>query len=200
MKTMIFLNTKLLGLVILIMVAGTALGQKTYLTIYQSDNMEDQITYPPGTPYELLDEDGKVLVTDKSEAGTYMIEGPSTLVIQPTYKQGEDRFELTEGKLKINLTADFGKGEKSSYRYHSNGVTAEKTLTDSEKYEGLQNVKLELSNGIVFTYIDGTAKATLDGEDLRIDYKYIIYSKLGVAKVSFNPDNGVLYWVFEPQG
>ncbi len=200
MKQIAKLYIKLLmPLALAIVVSNSATAQKTYLTIFESDKKEDQISYPPGTSYKLMNSEDEVILTEESEAGTYKITEPSTLIVSPTYKEEKDRFELTEGSIQINLTKYFFKNEKSGYSYHSNGVTADKTLTYSEKNPDMQNVKLELSNGIIFKYTDGVANATLNNEELRIDGKYLVYSKLGVAKISFNPKNGVLYWVFEPK-
>ena len=189
----------LMPLALAIVVSNSATAQKTYLTIFESDKKEDQISYPPGTAFELMNAEEEVILTEESEAGTYKITEPSTLIVSPTYKEETDRFELSEGSIQINLTKHFFKNEKIGYSYHSNGVTADKTLTYSEKNPNMQNVKLELSNGIIFKYTDGYATATLNNEELRIEGKYLVYSELGVAKISFNPKNGVLYWVFEPK-
>lgn len=184
-------------IVIMSMATLNLLAQKTYLTIYQTGQTEDQISYPPGTPFELRDENDTLLFSDTSKAGSFEINKPVILVVRPYYKDTMDRFELSNGSLSLHKSPKYA--AKTNEIYHSNGVTAKKTLTDSFKYEGKSNVKMELSNGIIFTYIDGVAEATLNGDKLWIENQYLIYSELGVAKISFNPSNGVLYWVFEPR-
>lgn len=55
----------------------------------------------------------------------------------------------------------------------------------------------KLSNGIEFSYVDGKYNATLNNKYLDIKGKYVIDSKLGILKISFNPNNGETWWVFE---
>ena len=58
-------------------------------------------------------------------------------------------------------------------------------------------MEFEISNGITFTYKDGEYTSTLNDKKLEIDGKYVIESKLGTLKISFNPRNGETWWVFE---
>tara|TARA_R110000737_G_scaffold352368_1_gene398131 strand:+ start:185 stop:406 length:222 start_codon:yes stop_codon:yes gene_type:complete len=70
---------------------------------------------------------------------------------------------------------------------------------DSKTRKGEKNARLEFSNGIIFNYDDGKFNATLDGDYLDINGKYLIQSYLGVIKLSYSPKSGEIWWVFEPK-
>ena len=196
-------------LVTLSLLLSTAIlqAQNGFLTIFPEDDLTTQVMFPPGTPFELKTKEGEIVFTDKSELGTFKIEGDHVLTVYPTWKNTTDVFQLTTGgRLELrpplrmsSYNKDKDKHKDSGWGSFSNGVTVEKILSPSEKFEGKQNVELRFSNGVVFTYKDGTYYAKLNGESLEIKSKYLIYSDLGIHKVSFNPSNGKVYWVFEPQ-
>lgn len=80
---------------------------------------------------------------------------------------------------------------------HSSTISATKTVTHSKVKKGRKNLVLKFTNGIKFSYIDGKTGATLNGKDIYVKGKYLVYSKLGVVKISFNPKNGETWWVFD---
>ena len=195
-------NMKTLCITLLMLCGMILHAQRTYLIIRPGEDISEQIMYPPGTPFELRNANNDLISTNENYDGVFKITKPYTLTVFPTYKDGSDVFELTEGSIEVALTRDFFHKTKSTQkevRSFSNGVTVSKTITPSETVSGEKNLILEFSNGIVFRYTDGNAIATLDNETLKIKNKYLIYSDLGVAKVSFNPRNGVLWWIFEPK-
>ncbi len=77
------------------------------------------------------------------------------------------------------------------------GVTLVKELIPSKNLKGKYNLNLKLSNGITFEYEDGKYAAKLNGEYVNIEGKYIVETKIGTLKFSFNPNNGVVWWYFE---
>lgn len=179
-------------------------AQDSFLTVINPSEWNSELMYPPGTKFELKDKAGKVLVSDKSPRGTYDVEAPATLTVNPSWRDKPDVFYLNSGSLKlrepIRISAEKGSTKKQNKSSFNHGVSVQKELFPSENYFGLKNVKLTFSNGVVFTYTDGKYKATLEGENLEIKGKYLVYSKLGVHKFSFNPSSGIVYWVFEPAG
>lgn len=196
---------KTLVTISLILSALLSQAQNGFLTIYPNEDLTTQVMFPPGTPFELKTADGLLVFSDKSELGSFEIQGKHVLTVYPTWKETTDVFQLdTGGRLllrpPLTVSYDKDKDRDTGWSSFSNGITVEKTLIPSEKFEGKQNVELTFSNGVVFTYYDGNYKATLNGKSLRIESKYLIYSELGVHKLSFNPSNGKVYWVFEPAG
>lgn len=121
--------------------------------------------------------------------------------IFPTYKTETDIYVLEKGSLEIIERDNFShpKKEKSSVEKtnHSNSIAATKTVTDSKIKKGRKNLVLKFTNGIEFSYIDGKTSATLNGKEIYIEGNYLVYCKLGVAKISFNPKNGETWWVFD---
>lgn len=192
MKTIITLSLLLSALI--------CQAQDNYLTIYKSDSPYDQISYPPNTRFELKDQTGKVVFTQNSKEAEFLIDKTYELTLYPSYKEESDTYTLRSGKLSLNPAHRLRVTQSASnWNYSSHGVTVEKTLYPSKNNYGLQNLKLEFSNGVTFSYTDGNYSATLAGKELEIKGKYLIYSTLGVHKVSFNPQNGKVYWVFEPR-
>ncbi len=190
---------KTLGLIIAMLTALCGFSQKTYLSIYETDARDNVIMYPPGTPFELRDAENNLIFTEKNYEGEFKIKGEYTLSVSPSWKVEKDIFRLTEGSIVVELTEDYYKYEQNKSYGTSHGITVNKTLIESSLNPGMKNVKLSFSNGIVFTYTDGKAKATLNGKALKIKYKYMIYSDTGITKLSFNPKTGVVWWVFEPK-
>lgn len=191
MKTLITLS--------LFLAALTIQAQDNFLTIINPDQWDSELMYPPYTKFELRNEAYEVVFSDKSPKGTFKIDGNYTLRVFPSWRENADVFKLKSGRLELREPIRVRSTEnRSSKGYRSHGVSVEKELSPSQSHYGLQNVKLTFSNGVIFTYTDGDYKATLDGKILEISSKYLIYSKLGIHKVSYNPSSGKVYWVFEP--
>ena len=174
-------------------------AQKTYLAIYSDASESGVIMYPPGTAFELYDRDENLVLNQDSFEGEFSIEEAHTLYVSPSWKEEQDVFKLENARIEVLLTKDYQRSEIKHSPITSHGVTVTKSLTDSTVNPKEKNVRLEFSNGIIFTYSDGIAKATLNGNSLEIEHKYLVYSELGVAKISYNPKNGVTWWVFEPK-
>lgn len=174
-------------------------AQATYLKITTNDKSLDQIMYPPGTNFELKTKEGYIIFKNSESSGIVEIKEKHALYVYPSWKNDPDVFVINEGKVEKVLTKTYSWSHENNEPTSNSGVTAEKELTDSKVNEGKKNLKFTLSNGIVFKYVDGEYEATLNGNKLKTRGKYLIYSKLGVLKLSFNPNNGVVWWIFEKQ-
>lgn len=196
---------KKLVIILSLLLSGIAFAQPTYLMIFENDEDLSRITYPPGTSYELRNEEGDLIFNETNYSGDFKISKPHTLTIYPNWKDDPDVYELTQGKLVIAKTEKFFDDHKSEDKktksvYQSYGVTLdEKFLSDSETLEGQKNVRLIFSDEVVFDYIDGEARAYQNGKKLNIVGKYLVYSDNGVHKISFNSRTGTTYWVFDPE-
>lgn len=191
MKTLITLS--------LLLTAFMAQAQDNFLTVINPDEWDSELMYPPFTKFELRNEANELVFSDQSANRTFKIDGNYTLKVYPSWRENADVFKLKSGRLELRDAIRVKSNPKKKYKgYSSHGITVEKELSPSQKHYGLQNVKLTFSDGVVFTYTDGDYMATLNGKQLEISDKYLIYSILGIHKVSYNPSNGKVYWVFEP--
>ncbi|WP_412560369.1 hypothetical protein [Winogradskyella sp. MIT101101] len=189
-------------LIILAMFLCTALisySQRTFLKITQSENAIDVIVYPPGTKFELKTKEGYIVFKNSDDPGTLDIDDEYTLYVYPSWKDAVDVFKLTEGKVEKVLTSTYTDDENNSQSTENNDVTAHFTVSDSKEREGKKNLNFKLSNGITFIYEDDKYRAYLNEEDnyIRIKGTYVIETELGTLKLSFNPSNGVVWWVFD---
>lgn len=190
----------LLTTVVVLIINTVIYAQPIYLKVTKSNHQLDYIMYPPGTAFKLLDNKGQTILTEASAPTKFVIKDNNyKLIVSPNYKNENDIYNLSEGKVEILATKDYGQSNSTSHirKGLKNEITAKKELTESTQMRGQKNLKFELSNGITFKYIDGKYSAMLEDEDLIIKGKYLIYSDIGVLKLSFNPSNGVLWWVFE---
>ncbi|MGB3606690.1 hypothetical protein, partial [Psychroserpens sp.] len=131
----------------------------------------------------------------------------------PSYKSEKDVYNLNEGKIELIATSYQWKAAKdpkrnqsydySSYAYDeddfTDGLSMMKTMTISEENPKTYNATFTFNNGIVALYQDEKMTATLENEPLKIEGHYLISSKYGLIKLSFNPNNGETWWVFEPK-
>lgn len=180
---------------ILVMFTCLLNAQQTYLKITFSN--QKSLSYPPKTKFELVNNQGDTILTENQKPQKKLVDKDYILTIYPTYKQKTDVIKLSNSQVELveittMNTNHFGK-------WSSNGVEGKYTVSDSMKQNGKKNVVLTFSNGIVFTYTDGDVKAKLNNTELVIKGNYVIYSEIGIAKVSFSPKNGETWWVFEPK-
>lgn len=171
---------------------------------------EQSIAYPPGTSYKVY-RASMELIPNEVEEGPLVLDGTFELLVYPTYRKDRpDQYNFKDQQVKIYTgTEEFITPEakmemakqqpsKSVKPKVTPVLTGKKELTRSTLYPERYNLKFELSNGISFFYQDGKYSAHLDGKDLTIAGKYVIETKLGTAKLSFNPRTAELWWVFEP--
>lgn len=188
MKTIVF--TLVFG-----MYAMFSNAQNTYLKITSIDTTT--ISYPPHTSFELKNELGYIVFKNNHTPSIFLIDKPHVLTVFPSYKVGKDVYHLTDGKLELAEIRDYE--SRGTYDYVSNGVIANFIVSDSKKIKGSKNIVFTLSNGIIFNYTDGKYYAYLHNEEnfLNIEGKYLVESDYGILKISFNPKNGEVWWVFD---
>lgn len=190
---------QLLILTVFLSTALISYSQRTFLKITQSENANDVVMYPPGTKFELKTKEGYIVFKNSDDPGTLNIDDEYTLYVYPSWKDDVDVFKLTEGKVEKVLTSTYIEDENTSRSIESNGVTAHFTVSDSKERKGKKNLEFKLSNGITFIYEDDKYRAYLNEEHnyIRIKGTYVIETELGTLKLSFNPSNGMVWWIFE---
>ncbi len=204
--------------------AATA-GSIVTFVINDLDTDEEQVlVYPGGTTYEVLDKQGQPYEPSKADGGAKFYDpGKYTLVVYPSYRPKKgDRIQIKGDRLrvfetpgdakrygyaknwqesKITLNHDDGKQYVSrpygiERKYKTEAKLEKKIVVASEKSPGQYNLKMYFKNGLQFHYIDGKATAMLNGKPQIVEGKYIVHTDLGTAKISFNPEDGQVYWVF----
>ncbi|WP_422107952.1 hypothetical protein [Winogradskyella sp.] len=189
-----------INLLLIAFITCATYAQKTYLKVTKSNDAYDYELYPPGTKFELKNKHGYIIFKNSDDPGSIEITEKHTLYVYPSWKDEPTIYKLTEGRVEKLLTHRFTDSNTNidATSASSNGVTATSKVTESETIEGQKNLEFTLSNGITFAYTDGIYSATLGEKILSIKYKYLVYSDLGVLKLSFNATTGKVWWVFEP--
>lgn len=196
------MKTILTALIILMSFVNQQINaQNKILKINFGEDENQWMMYPPNTKFNLIDNNLITVFSEKDDYGVFDISKKYRLEIFPKYKSDSDVYILEKGSIEI-IEKDYvvhKKKEKKTIQKieHSKVIAATKTITDSKVKKGRKNLILKFTNGIEFTYTDGKIGATLNGKDIYVEGKYLVYSKLGVAKISFNPKNGETWWVFE---
>ncbi|WP_435415800.1 hypothetical protein [Polaribacter aestuariivivens] len=174
-------------------------SQNKVLKVNFGEGKNQWIMYPPNTKFSLKNKMNTIVFSDKNSFGKFSINEIYTLEIFPPYRNESDIYTLDSGSIELIEKDNFISEEKKykKKKNHSNAIAAEKIITTSKTNPNRKNLTLKFTNGIEFSYTDGKVRANLDGKDLYVENKYVIYSKLGIAKISFNPKNGETWWVFE---
>ncbi|WP_143473241.1 hypothetical protein [Flavilitoribacter nigricans] len=177
-------------------------------------NAEQTIYFPGGTTFQVTNGSRQTLEPQISTPGAFVYEGDLILQVFPSYRPEQAQvFDLEQKRLRIFTSDEAARAAGFAYeakrRNNASGITdaygryigevkAKTELTPSAKVPGTYHLRLTFSNGLVFTYEDGTVGAQLEGEALPVKSKYIIRTKLGTAKVSFDPEDGEVWYVFDP--
>ncbi len=183
--------------------------EHTYLRIIIDENTD--VSYPPGSGFVLQDAKGKIVLTyaELEELGEYNITEQLTLYVFVTYKKEPDVYKLTEGTLYAIKQSDtkflkksYENGEAKNYIYDRQHFTKGLEIMQSRffGFDGeTYNASIEFNNGVIFLYRDGKAVAWSEGKLLNIEGKYLISTDDGIIKLSYNPINKQIYYVFEPK-
>lgn len=188
--------TRLFTFFVLLFAFTTLNAQKTYVKITKDNHVS---YYPPGTQFELKNPHGYIILKYSETPRVQEIDGEYKLILSPNWKKGKEVIKLSKGdKVELALTSSFGSTEdQQNILLNTLGIKVQKEVTDSKKYKGKKNLRLELDNGILFVYEDGEYYAKLDNKYIDIRNKYVIKTKKGTLRVSFNPNTGKVWWVFE---
>lgn len=222
MRTIFF---TIIGIVCAVSTVVANENEHRYLKIKLADKTE--ISYPPGIGFIAEDQSGKTILNAKflNEMDEFIVKTSITLWVFTTWNDEPDTYELTDGKLIMetsnyvyNKDYDFGAFKKrkkntphkkeikdenrpdenyGARRGASKGVyTIKERFFDYDTDKGY-DVSLEFNNGVIFYYRDGKAEAWQNGKTLKIENKYLIYTELGILKLSYNPKNKEIWYVFE---
>ncbi|WP_378172732.1 hypothetical protein [Aquimarina sp. SS2-1] len=184
--------------------AALTLNDHYYLQIVLNDGTN--VSYPPGTGFLLENKNGNNILNPSKliELRSYKINNENTLYVFPTYKTTPDVYDITEGTLYMKLAEYIDKKTTNQNRVKdkvknisSNNVSLLKKRFFDYSDENGYDTSIEFSNDVIFYFRDGKAEAWQQGETLKIEGKYIIYSKLGIIKLSYNPFNKEIWYVFE---
>lgn len=187
------------------------------LRIRLTQEQPQDVSYPPGTEFFLMDSQGEVILADGDLKGEYTVPSDGILLVGPPYKDGYDRFTLRAGDL-LSFP-DSNHGEKDYGRIARAPAKSKKPggyLSDTGAYSGPvkitrkeffparasgnQNVLLVFNNGVVFRYFDGEARAWENGDEIAVEGSYLVYASAATLKISYNPENGEIWYVAEPKG
>ncbi len=183
--------------IIVLFVTINTNAQKTYVKITKG---EEVMYYPPGTQFELKNQHGYIILKYSQTPRVEKIEGDCKIILHVSWRNEPEIIELSKGdEVELEATQNFGKVKRNPKEIYinQNEIVAHKKLTDSKKFEGKKNLSFELSNGIKFKYEDGKYYAQYRRDTVEIKGKYVIPTKIGTLKLSFNPNNGVVWWIFE---
>ncbi len=111
------------------------------------------------------------------------------------------RFKKGQNSIRSNKDEDYvtsKKGKTSgAWKGTSNGLVMTQTrFFDYDNKTGY-DTSIEFNNDVVFYYRDGKAEAWQYGKSLKMEGKYLIYTNLGIIKLSYNPQNKEIWYVFE---
>lgn len=185
-------------------------AQTKYLKITLSEEDQEQVNFPPGTKFELTNDEGVIVYDSESslKKDSYEIEGEHKLVVYPSWKKKTDVFYINAGKIELiasswkkksNSKTALNKKKKRRYdrNKYSGGLSMKKTLTPSDQLANRYNATFTFSNGIVATYTDGELVAFQGDKKLKVDNKYFIYTDSGIIRLSFRNTNGETWWVLD---
>jgi len=141
---------------------------------------------------------------------SYLVRGNFSIKLYPSYTTTSQVLDFTDSEVQIFTTPKAAKaaGFKSNFHWQINpkaknygrydgSVKVEKQLSTFDRFPYRYNVQLDFSNGVQSKYFDGTVTATQAGKDLTIDGKYLVQTKNGMLKISFDPKDGEMWYVFE---
>ncbi len=199
---------------------ATELDTRSYLKIELNEHKH--ISYPPNTDFVAKDTQGTVLLNPEKleKLKMYVVEKPITLYVFTYWNDEPDVYNLKSGTLYMKKTyLDFSKIlEKQKHKAsdaHSNGQKDDSKQKIATKHIVSNNVyligkryfdyddtngydvRLEFSNGVVFTYENGFVKAMQNGYELTVKNKYMVNTEKGTLKISYNPKTKKVWWVFD---
>lgn len=193
----------------------------TFVINPEGDKNKSTFIYPEGTTYEVLNDAQEEQEPAEQSGKAKIFKGKGLLlVVYPSYRPDKpDRIPVNGDQLyafeDATAAQEFGysqgwqKGviKKNSHeqlesrplgiekRYRETTLER-KVVFQSEQRPGQYNLKMYFRNGLEFHYLDGKATASLNGSPQIVEGNYIVHTDLGTAKISFNPEDGQVYWIF----
>ncbi|WGK63902.1 hypothetical protein [Croceiramulus getboli] len=168
----------------------------THLVIDRGEGMESEINYPPGTEFFLFNEANDMVLSNDNLKEPYAINGLHTLLVTPNYKEGTDKYRMDSGRIYLKTVEYDNKVKPYSENRKGIEITAKKEYFEA-KDPDKKNILVIFNTGLVFRYFDGVARAWYDNEEVDVRGRYLVDTPEGTAKISYNPQNGELWWVFD---
>ena len=158
---------------------------------------DDSYYYPSNLEFEVLDKNESVIFTqdDLEIDKPLILEGDYTINVFTPWADGIDAFKV-ENKALVALEKNDSKVEISK---HSNSWKKNQPKIINKSYtehDGRFDAVFEFENNIYFQYQDGQVKITQYGKTLKLLGKYIAKTTEGYLKLSYNPENKELWYVF----
>ena len=174
---------------------------ESYLSIELDGGLENEINYPPGTDFHLFNGEGDLVASDGDLEVPYKIGTRHVLLVSPSYKTDTDHYVISSGLI-LMKTHWRTKNDGDAIEGHYGDLSSKTVSLLSKEYlesgnNGAQNILLVFNNDLVFRYFNGEVRAWLDGNEVPVIGKYLINTPQGTMKISYEPIQGKLWWVFE---
>lgn len=197
MKTILIYITLFMGITL-------SRAQDYFAVVKKNDNLT--YNYPASASFTLVDADGSKTTIQKDDAVT--VSGDYRLEVVVPWKDTPDIVTSDGGQLEIFILENSWEESQTntarSTRYtfdatkdYEKPQIEKKTITASTTYPGTYNLVLVFTNGLVFRYVDGIARAYENGHELPIAGAYVVAGTEDTLKLSYNPKNQELWYVFE---
>ncbi|WP_299213326.1 hypothetical protein [uncultured Dokdonia sp.] len=214
------MKKKISFLIAVLCIVFTANATETSYLKIKLDNQKE-ISYPPGVGFIAQDADGNTVLSP-SELETikvYEVQMPITLFVFTTWNDEPDVYEISSGTLSLGET-DIDYNPDTTYTYGrakkgetygrtkkgetygrstmmSNGLSMTRARYFANDAKTGYNASIEFSNDVIFYYRDGAVSAWQNGKDLEITGNYLIKTNKGIIKLSYDPSDKELWWVFD---
>jgi len=169
---------------------------------------DDSYYYPSNLEFEVIDDQGKIILTqnDLEVNKPVVMEGNYTVNVFTTWGTGKDTFKVEDQALisfeeqgrQVNLNKDMNccsdtyTGYGESWKENQPDIINQSFEANSDGYDAI----IEFENDIFFNYLDNEAKITQNGKTLKLVGKYVAKTSEGYLKLSYNPKNKELWYVF----
>jgi hypothetical protein len=194
---------RLIAIIITTLICQTIMAQNTSLK-FQTD---DSYYYPSDLAFEVIDENGKTVLTEKDlEVNKPIIlEGNYEVTIFTTWANGKDTFKVTDEALIaleqnekwVNIQNKKSCCSEATSAENSWNVGKPKVVnTAFEVNNGQYDAIIEFENEIFFNFLNGEAKITEKGETLELIGNYVAKTSEGFFKMSYNPETKEYWYVF----
>lgn len=195
----------------LLLITFTAVATETSYLKIKLDHQKE-ISYPPGIGFVAQDADGNTVLSPEEleTIKVYEVQMPITLFVFTTWNDAPDVYEISSGTLSLGETdVDYSPDTKYTYgrskkgetygasAMTSNGLSMTQARYFANDTKTAYNTSIEFSNDVVFYYRDGEVSAWQNGKGLEITGRYLIKTNEGIIKLSYNPSNKELWWVFD---
>ena len=168
-------------------------------------NDDTTYNYPENAEITVVDSVGNRTKIGKNDALT--INGDYTLSISTPWQNEPEILKSDGGVLEIfvlpaerrNWTPAFDDtSETTWYDANPNKPSLErKEIMLSNKNPDSYNLLAVFNNGLVLKYEDGQVRAWLNSKEVEVTNHYLVQTPDGLLKASFNPTEGVFWYVFD---